>query len=279
MICFSCGKYGHATDSCGLSSVTKTTPQEEVVQSAIQKPQVGYNKNLYGPWMIATSRRRRAAKANARGEVNGLEQGYTGGSRFTKLPVEEVRGDGYGELAPSEAPQVGSVEKVIHKESRDGSRMEHVVPQKTFTKNAAYLASNPERKKKKSGGAESSTTETNVVPLANGTGAHIVKHTVPKGMGNHNAISIVEPGYEANVGTSSKGAKGRKGSYKEAGEQRRLGFKVCKQTSERSAPTHTVVNCMLIWISRPRKGEFVDNSMDVQDLVVELDLPAHDLER
>ncbi|KAK8561874.1 hypothetical protein V6N12_048930 [Hibiscus sabdariffa] len=214
-------------------------PQEEVVQPAIQNSQVGDKKNLYGPWMIANSRRRRAAKANTRGEVHGLDKGYTGGSRFTNLPVEEIRGDGYKELALSEAPRGGSVVKGGHNESRDGSRLEHVVPQKTFTKNAAYLVSNPECKNKKSSGAEPSMTEINVVPLADGNGAHIVKHTALKGMGNHNAISIDEPGFEANGGTSSKGAKGHKGSYREVGEQRRLGFKVGKQSSERGAPTYS----------------------------------------
>ncbi|KAL4289941.1 hypothetical protein GQ457_14G001810 [Hibiscus cannabinus] len=258
MICFSCGKYGHATDSCGSSSGTKSAPQEEVVQLVIQNSQVGDNKNLYGPWMIATSRRRRASKINTRGEVHGLDQGYTGGSRFANLPMEEIRGDDSKDLAPSEAPRGGSVVVGGHKESRDGSRLEHDVPQKTFTKNAAYLASNQERKNKKSSGAEPSLSELNVVPLADGTGAHIVKHTAVKGMGNHNVISIDEPGYDANGGTSSKGAKGRKGSFREVGEHRRLGFKVGKQNSERGAPTYSSME----WASNMSKH--ID-AIDAQD--------------
>ncbi|KAL4353334.1 hypothetical protein GQ457_06G018260 [Hibiscus cannabinus] len=212
MICFSCGKYGHATDSCGSSSGTKSAPKRK--------------------W-------RRAAKINTRGEVHGLDQGHTGGSRFANLPAEEIRGEVSKDLAPSEATRGGSVVVGGHKESWDGSRLEHVVPQKTFTKNVAYLASNPERKNKKSSGAEPSLSEINVVPLADGTEAHIVQHTTLKCMGNHNAISIDEPGYDANGGTSSKGAKGRKGSFREVGEHRRLGFKVGKQNSERGAPTYS----------------------------------------
>ncbi|KAK8546038.1 hypothetical protein V6N12_026842 [Hibiscus sabdariffa] len=283
-------------------------PQEEVVQPAIQNFQVGDNKNLYGPWMIATSRRRRAAKIYTRGEVHGLDQGYTGGSQFANLPVEEIRGDGSKDLAPSEAPRGGSVVEGGHKESRDGSRLEHVVPQKTFTKNAAYLASNPERKNKKSSGAGPSLSEINVVPLADGNGAHIVKHTAIKGMGNHNAISIDEPGYDANGGTSSKGAKGRKGSFREGGEYRRLGFKVGKQNSERGAPTYSLMEWASnmsnhidaiaaqdkfqlsaqarsrnlhadMELSSEEGGEIADNSMDAHDLAVESDVPAHEFEQ
>ncbi|KAL4348930.1 hypothetical protein GQ457_17G018460 [Hibiscus cannabinus] len=308
MICFSCGKYGHATDSCGSTSGAKSAPQEEVIQPIVQNSQAGGNKNLYGPWMIATSRRRRAAKINTRGEVHGLEQGHSGGSRFANLPVEEIRDEGSKDLAPSEAIRGGYVVVGGQKESRNESRLEHVVPQKTFTKNAAYLASNPERKNKKSSAAEPSLSEINVVPLAVGTEAHIVKHKAFKGMGNHNAISIDEPGYDATGGTSSKGAKGRKGSFREVGEHRRLGFKVGKQNSERGAPMYssrewasnmssnidaTAAHDSLqlsaqarsrllhadMELSSEEGGEIADNSMDAQDLAVEADLPAHEFEQ
>ncbi|KAK8997880.1 hypothetical protein V6N11_012416 [Hibiscus sabdariffa] len=135
-------------------------PQPKAVQHVIPNAMTETTKNLYGPWMIATYRQRRTTKIFVSGVITGIEQGKLEGSHFATLPVDVVSGD----------------------------------TQQTFTKNEAYLASNPYHKTKKLGEAKSPTVGMNVVPLATGNGAQVFKHTMHKGLGNHNAISIVEPG-------------------------------------------------------------------------------------
>ncbi|KAK8605028.1 hypothetical protein V6N13_082487 [Hibiscus sabdariffa] len=85
-ICFKCGRYGHAKESCGVEAPTK---HGEGVEAEQRDPE-----ELYGPWMQVVNRRRR----------NGIHQISTGikggsgkakevmGSRFTALAEETDMG-------------------------------------------------------------------------------------------------------------------------------------------------------------------------------------------
>ncbi|KAK8663335.1 hypothetical protein V6N13_083158 [Hibiscus sabdariffa] len=90
-------------NNCVSSSLTKTDPQPEAVQSIIQNALDKANKSLCSPWMIATSCWRRATKAIALEVAMGVEQ---------------------------EAIQKGPIKKVMHKDIQDDSRADFVTPQK-----------------------------------------------------------------------------------------------------------------------------------------------------
>ncbi|KAL4284826.1 hypothetical protein GQ457_16G025340 [Hibiscus cannabinus] len=98
-ICFKCGKYGHATETCGVIE-TAITGAERV--SETRKPD-----DLYGPWMQVTNRRQR--NANMQG-VGGRISGASRtkeimGSRFQLLASDSM--DRVEEIP--EQQQVGDV--------------------------------------------------------------------------------------------------------------------------------------------------------------------------
>ncbi|KAK8703616.1 hypothetical protein V6N13_047266 [Hibiscus sabdariffa] len=252
--------------------------KQPVIPHAMAEP----TKNLYGPWMIATSRWRKTTKTVAPGAITGVEQGNPGGSRFATSPVDDVSGDTQVGMAQVVANQNEPVEEVVHKDIQVNSRFATVAPQKTFTKNAAYLASNPDRKSKKS-----PTVGMNVVSLADGNAARVMMQ---------------------NTGANSKGGKGRKGTFKDFGDPRRLGIRIGKQTVGRRSPSYLSVEwandlSKLIDVLAAKEnrhpnapvrrdqlhvdmelssedgGEFVANSMDLQDFAVDRGLPAHGLEQ
>ncbi|KAL4311976.1 hypothetical protein GQ457_01G025270 [Hibiscus cannabinus] len=93
-ICYSCGKYGHSKEICGIE---KTLNQDEAktIESTPEKDE------LYGPWMQVTNRRRRntnSRKGNSVDAMMSTKQSLSskhGGSRFSILTetgheVEEV---------------------------------------------------------------------------------------------------------------------------------------------------------------------------------------------
>ncbi|KAK8596843.1 hypothetical protein V6N12_065322 [Hibiscus sabdariffa] len=119
----------------------------------------------------------------------------------------------------------------------------------------------PEHKAKKSGALKTDKDGMNVVPLVASEATKVVHHTVSRGNGNHGAISIVESGYEANVGASTRGGKGRRSISKAIGEN----------TSE-----HLDVVMEQLYDD---DGEFLDSSLDPLHRVVDRVLPDHELEQ
>ncbi|KAK8696317.1 hypothetical protein V6N13_001453 [Hibiscus sabdariffa] len=114
---------------------------------------------------------------------------------------------------------------------------------------------------KKSGALKTDKDGMNVVPLVASEATKVVHHTVSRGNGNHGAISIVESGYEANVGASTRGGKGRRSISKAIGEN----------TSE-----HLDVVMEQLYDD---DGEFLDSSLDPLHRVVDRVLPDHELEQ
>ncbi|KAK8571599.1 hypothetical protein V6N12_027679 [Hibiscus sabdariffa] len=245
--------------------------KQPVIPHAMAEP----TKNLYGPWMIATSRWRKTTKTVAPGAITGVEQGNPGGSRFATSPVDDVSGDTQVGMAQVVANQNEPVEEVVHKDIQVNSRFATVAPQKTFTKNAAYLASNPDRKSKKS-----PTVGMNVVSLADGNAARVITHTVQRCLGNHNAISIVEPGYDAKHRSELQRRSPSYLSVEWANDLSKLiDVLAAKENRHPNAPVRRDQLHVDMELSSEDGGEFVANSMDLQDFAVDRGLPAHGLEQ
>ncbi|KAL4308653.1 hypothetical protein GQ457_01G024420 [Hibiscus cannabinus] len=77
-ICFSCGKYGHSKDLCGKEAVGSTSNEVGTERDP---------KELFGPWMQVTNRRRRAPSNRKSGAVTDPAIPVTNprGSRFAIL--------------------------------------------------------------------------------------------------------------------------------------------------------------------------------------------------
>ncbi|KAK8605201.1 hypothetical protein V6N13_082652 [Hibiscus sabdariffa] len=136
---------------------------------------------------------------------------------------------------------IPSITEAQHEQHQHVARSGTVVQKKSILKNATYLASNPDRKVKMGATTKEVAEGLNVVPLEAGHEVTVVPHNVKSGSNKHNAILIVEPGYEANVGVSSKVGKGRGKGPKVIGESQRKGLRVRKQVEIKSpsnrAPT------------------------------------------
>ncbi|KAK9046019.1 hypothetical protein V6N11_051921 [Hibiscus sabdariffa] len=76
--------------------------------------------------------------------------------------------------------------------------------------------------------------ELNVVPVSSEHAASVVPHTVQRGSSSHNAILIVEPGYETNTVSLSRTGKGRGKGLKGPGEIQRKCFKIHRQNEAKS---------------------------------------------
>ncbi|KAK8672647.1 hypothetical protein V6N13_111012 [Hibiscus sabdariffa] len=171
----------HSADSCASSSSTKEVPRPEMPAPVQNSTSDGSNISLYGPWMIATTRRRRAPKATNPATSNEAEHNHPRGSRFAALHIEEVVEAVAGRTGQEPGVPLPIIEEVAHGKHRIGARSDVVVPRQAITKNAAYLASNPDRKSKKVVVAKDVTRELNVVLLVAKHPASVVPHTVQRG--------------------------------------------------------------------------------------------------
>ncbi|KAL4278661.1 hypothetical protein GQ457_03G021150 [Hibiscus cannabinus] len=205
-ICYSCGIYGHDAESCGKSSPPKEDPRPDMPGQELNHSIEGSNTSIYGPWMIATTRRRGTVKVANSVNPSVSNHTHTRGSRFVALNVDEA------------ADVAGGASDIV--------AVAVAVPRHDLMKNAAYLASNPTRKSKKGAASKDIIGELNVVPVSSDHAASVVPHTVQRGSSSHNAILIVEPGYEANTGSPSRTGKSRGKGLKGPGEIQQKGFKI-----------------------------------------------------
>ncbi|KAK8490914.1 hypothetical protein V6N13_057264 [Hibiscus sabdariffa] len=206
-ICYSCGIYGHDAESCGHSSSTKEDPRLDMSAPALKSTVEGSNTSLYGPWMIATTRRRGAAKVTIPVNSTIADHNHARGSRFAALHVEEVVDAAAGRSELDAGISLPISEEALQGQHRRGASSVAAVPRQEITKNAAYLVSNPARKSRKGAVSKDVVGELNVVPASSEHATSVVPHTVQRGTSSHNAILIVEPGYEANTGSHSRTAK------------------------------------------------------------------------
>ncbi|KAL4278310.1 hypothetical protein GQ457_03G020200 [Hibiscus cannabinus] len=234
-ICYSCGKYGHAEDICATLSFSMEVPRSDRAASVPNHTADGSNNSLYGPWMIANTRRRRVSKATYPETSNAAAHNQYRCSRFAALHMEEDVDATDGRRVQEPGVLLPPSAEVSQGQHRTGARSEGTVPRQAISKNTAYLVPNPDRKSKKVAAAKDITGELNVVPSSSEHAASVIPHNVQRGSNNHNAILIVESRYEANNGSHSRSCKGRGKGSKGPGKIQRKGFKLHRQTKTKSA--------------------------------------------
>ncbi|KAK9015561.1 hypothetical protein V6N11_006663 [Hibiscus sabdariffa] len=228
------GLWHPRAESCGKSSPPKEDPRPAMPGQDLNHSIEGSNTSIYGPWMIASTRRRGAVKVANSVNPSVSNHTHNRGSRFTALNVDEAA-DVAGGVADIVAGAVVTASEVtVQEQTNRGAPVAAAVQRHELMKNAAYLASNPTRKSKKGAASKDIIGELNVVPVSSEHAASVVPHNVQRGSSSHNAILIVEPGYEANTGSPSRTGKGRGKGLKGPGEIQRKGFKIHRQNEAKT---------------------------------------------
>ncbi|KAK8577096.1 hypothetical protein V6N13_122091 [Hibiscus sabdariffa] len=131
--------------------------------------------DLYGPWMVVEDRRRRAESSNATGKSGEVVERGKPSSRFEVLEVEET-------------PEIADE----FNDPRGKSSLPRV-PQESIIRNAAYMASNPNKKKKKQQGLEKAS-DSIVLPSIPGQRTTVFDREASSSKGVHKAVYIAEDG-------------------------------------------------------------------------------------
>ncbi|KAK8480765.1 hypothetical protein V6N11_069349 [Hibiscus sabdariffa] len=242
-ICFKCGVYGHAKESCdslkeqgGQGKCFETN----LVSLMLLGPKVD---DLFGPWMVVADRRRKSWSKGASSSGPGKSGELPRGSRFAALV--DVDGDVLGEkgtLVGSDMVHLGATLPMTNSKIVGlNSSTTGPVPTKVNSKNASSIASNPGKKSKVSGVLASSVPAVSVVPLVDNVEAEVVEHVVGTGSGSHTAISINESGYEGQGRSGGKVVKARGSLSRAAKKNAKWGFKVRKPAKMRN-PTCLVLS-------------------------------------
>ncbi|KAK8716550.1 hypothetical protein V6N13_043856 [Hibiscus sabdariffa] len=162
--------------------------------------------DLYGPWMVVSTRRRRAVApdVNRRAGVTDRRKG----SRFAVLqntvPVDvadsvDVQNSGLEDGA--EKMVSNAIPEVIPSPSIVGS-------QRQVQRNAAYMDSNLGRKSKQNMVGSNGGSSITIVPLGTGNRSEVVEHVLSRKSGNHTAFSIIDEGINDRGARRSKGGSG-----------------------------------------------------------------------
>ncbi|KAL4308775.1 hypothetical protein GQ457_01G007430 [Hibiscus cannabinus] len=149
-ICFGCGVYGHSKDDC--ERVTKNVAP--IVESVVEGTPVQHDEpigpskdDLYGPWMVVDTRRRRVSGVSGPvKDVSGNKDraSTSHGSRFAALVFEDVMTSTDENVEPSNAVGALNTESTTPKLTA-GRVSKSIVQRPTVVKNAAYKASNPDK--------------------------------------------------------------------------------------------------------------------------------------
>ncbi|KAK8506643.1 hypothetical protein V6N12_073596 [Hibiscus sabdariffa] len=161
----------------GLSTVGNRPVEEQMVRGQ-QEPG---SKELYGPWMIATNRRRRPFTGFGSGRVAAETPGVVSGSRFAVLqedsPLNVMEAGTEGANPTHVDPNVKDVESVGTSKG---------------TKKVISRESNAKRHARPVGVSVGSDDEVAVVSLAPRSEMTVAPHKVAGSDGVHRAISIRE---------------------------------------------------------------------------------------
>ncbi|KAK8660892.1 hypothetical protein V6N13_051799 [Hibiscus sabdariffa] len=261
---------------CGKSSLPEEDPRPVIPGSALNSTIERSNTSLYGPWMLANTRRRGTAKVANSVNPTAANHNYARGSRFAALHVEEAVDVAAGVSELVAGAEVPNSEATLQGQASRGVPAVAAVPRHEIMKNVAYLASNPTRKSKKGAASKDVIGELNVVPVSSEHAASVVPHTVQRGSSSHNAILIVEPGYETNMVSLSRTGKGRGKGLKGPGEIQRKGFKIHRQNEAKSTGSKVPT----LWVK-----EFADqidvltaNEQDPPDISVNRERLENDMD-
>ncbi|KAK8672631.1 hypothetical protein V6N13_110996 [Hibiscus sabdariffa] len=138
-------------DDCERLNKTVAPIGEPVVEGIHvnhEEPLGPLKDDLYGPWMVVDTRRRRGlGNSGPAKDVSGnkARPSTSHGSRFAELEVEDVMIPNDDSIEQVSEVRVLNTENVITKNTA-GRGSKSTVQQPTFVKNAAYKASNPDKK-------------------------------------------------------------------------------------------------------------------------------------
>ncbi|KAL4285073.1 hypothetical protein GQ457_16G011210 [Hibiscus cannabinus] len=234
-ICFGCGVYGHSKDDC--ERVTKNVAL--IVDSVVEGKPVHHDEpigpskdDLYGPWMVVDTRRRRASGVsgpvkNASGNKDRASTSH--GSRFTALVVEDVMTPTDESVEPNNVVGVLNTVSTTPKLTA-GQVSKSIVQRPMVVKNAAYKASNPDKRGSKQ-------PELNVglpvKPICVDQEVEVVHHPVAHHSDNHNVVSLVDkyPGSLEVIGGKMQRVRGAAGRALNSSARR--GFNIKKPAGVR----------------------------------------------
>ncbi|KAL4304484.1 hypothetical protein GQ457_10G003160 [Hibiscus cannabinus] len=178
-ICFSCGVYSHSMEGCpgmdkrnGESQENNASAHDHVHFPSFSSK----GAELFGPWMVVENRRRRARPSNVTGKHGEADVRGNYSSMFEVLEVEESL-----EIADENVDPRGKA-PLLH------------VPQESIRRNAAYLASNPDKKKQMKGKGMEKTSDSIVLPSVPSSKVTVVDREVNSSKSVHQAILIAEEG-------------------------------------------------------------------------------------
>ncbi|KAK8515107.1 hypothetical protein V6N12_001267 [Hibiscus sabdariffa] len=177
-ICFSCGVYGRSMEGCpGMDKHAGESQENNISTHETDRFPSFSSKgaDLYGPWMVVEDRRRRAESSNATGKSGEVVERGKPSSRFEVLEVEET-------------PEIADE----FNDPRGKSSLPRV-PQESIIRNAAYMASNPNKKKKKQQGLEKAS-DSIVLPSIPGQRTTVFDREASSSKGVHKAVYIAEDG-------------------------------------------------------------------------------------
>ncbi|KAL4291177.1 hypothetical protein GQ457_14G014560 [Hibiscus cannabinus] len=234
--------YGHSKDDC--ERVTKNVAP--IVDSVVEGTPIHHDEpicpskdDLYGPWMVVDTRRRRVSGVsgpvkNVSGNKDRASTSH--GSRFAALVVEDVMTPTEESVEPNNAVEVLNTVSTTPKHPA-GQVSKSIVQRPTVVKNAAYKASNPNKK-------GSQQPELNVglpvKPICVDQEVEVVHHPVAQHSDNHTAVSLVDkyPGSLEAIGGKMQRVRGAAGRALNSSARR--GVNIKKPTGQLAASGDTV---------------------------------------
>ncbi|KAL4363347.1 hypothetical protein GQ457_04G016640 [Hibiscus cannabinus] len=182
-ICFGCGVYGHSNENFKISSGSAEADYPTLnIPVEVSSSSGASSTNLYGPWMIATTRRRQ--NTNQVEKDRDGTSGYGSGSRFTVLQDVDVENIDAGQ------------ETIVVQEDK----IRRGVVTATNYEKWCILGFESTRRQRKELVRKDVNSSVVVVPLQADSRPKVMVPRVVPGRGNHTAVSIVEPETSARGG-------------------------------------------------------------------------------
>ncbi|KAK8483563.1 hypothetical protein V6N11_028153 [Hibiscus sabdariffa] len=203
-ICYGCGVYKHAKDSCPKTNpkraskgvVNGSSSSSNAISTTSKEPE-----ELFGPWMTVDNHRRHSGNKMMGDRNKSLTIAMAEGSRFAALESDVT------EIIP-----------IVVADTMAPS------PTKVLA-DAAYLASIPPRKSKASSSVD---TQSKVLPMVLGQPIVLVKHHPSKSNVDHRAVTLLEHEHGKEVSGVDGLGKNRGFKVRNAKENSKPRLLICK---------------------------------------------------
>ncbi|KAL4302847.1 hypothetical protein GQ457_10G018520 [Hibiscus cannabinus] len=194
-ICYSCGVYGHLHETCMEIRGKDNSPTEDsttIENVNASSKDTSRDSSLFGPWMTVENRRKRVSSgrsSSSRGPGKQIAENVV--NRFAVLekelvePMEEQRLESSGDVANERGEEAL---ELINRNSTLVATDTH----KNVPKNAAYRASNPEKKVK---GNRHVFEKAVIMPMVEGQPVSMVENAQQGGNKVHVAVSLFKKGH------------------------------------------------------------------------------------